>query len=198
MHRYRRICLLLLIFRVLAAQERPAATPLASAAAAIRIDVIEGDAALNSIRLHRAHDIAVRVTNAGGEPLRGITVMFALPDSGPSATFPDGGIRSTVQTDDQGRAAARGIRPNSIAGQFQIRVTASWRGSEGAATLVQTNAEPEVRSGRTKWIVILAAVAGAAAGGAVLAARGKSSSSDAATPTGGSITAGAPIFGPPH
>ena len=198
MRRYCRICIFLLVVSSLLPAQEHALTPLPSSrTAALHLEVIEGDGALNSIRLHRAHDVAVRVTSAGGEPLSGVTVTFALPDSGPSAAFPDGGVRSVVQTDDQGRAAARGLRPNSIAGQFEIHVAASSRGSEGIATIVQMNAEPLIRSSHTKLIVILVAVAGAAAGGAVLAARGKSSSPDA-TASGGAITAGTPIFGPPH
>jgi hypothetical protein len=197
MCRYRRICTFLLVLAtLLSGQEQPLSAP--SPTARLHVDVVEGDGALNSIRLHRAHDVAVRVTGAGGEPLRGVTVTFALPDSGPSATFPDGGILSTVQTDDQGTASARGLRPNSIAGQFEIHVTASSRGTEGTATLVQTNAEATARSGHTKWIVILVAIGGAAAGGAVLAARGKSSTPDTTVSSSGSITAGTPTFGPPH
>jgi hypothetical protein len=120
-----------------------------------------------------------------------------LPVSGPSAAFPDGGQSATVQTDDHGAAAARGLRPNAIAGQFQIRAKASLLGSTAEAIVVQTNAEPVIRTGHTKLIVILVAVGGAAAGGAALALHGKSTPADAPS-GGGAITAGAPIFGPPH
>jgi hypothetical protein len=162
------------------------------------VEVVEGDGAINSIRLHRGHDPSVRVTGPEGEPLAGATVTFLLPSSGPGATYPNGGLTATVQTDRQGMAAARGLRPNAIEGQFQISVRASSHGSAGVATLAQTNAEPEIKTSHTKLYVILAAVAGAATGGAVLASRGKSNPADTATTAGGSITSGTPTFGPPH
>ncbi|MEI9971259.1 MAG: hypothetical protein WDO73_03950 [Ignavibacteriota bacterium] len=72
--------------------------------------------------------------------------------SGPSATFPDGGQSLTVQTDVHGVAAARGLRPNTIAGQFQIRVSTSLRGATADTSIVQTNAEPVLRSSHTKLV----------------------------------------------
>ncbi|HUB79022.1 MAG TPA: carboxypeptidase-like regulatory domain-containing protein [Bryobacteraceae bacterium] len=198
MWRWVGVCIFLLIYSLsLTAQGQPPGPRPPSQAAAIHIDVTEGEGALNSIRMHRAHDPVVRVTDAAGAPVAGATVTFHLPATGPSATLPDGGVTSTVQTDSQGIAEAHGLRPNSRAGEFQIRVTASWHGAVAQAFLAQTNAEPVARSGHTKLYVILAAVAGAAAGGAVLAMRGKSSPAETTTATG-SITAGSPIFGPPH
>ncbi len=170
----------------------------------IAIQVVEGDSAINSIRFRRAREPLVRVVDANGEPLSAATVSFLLPATGPSGTFGDSGLSLTVQTDARGLAAGRGLRPNGIPGQFRIRVTASAHGSAASATLVQTNAEPVVRSGRTKKIAILAVVAVAIAGGAAAAASaGKSNSaspggSTGGTATGGSISAGAPSLGPPH
>src|SRR5438067_81497 len=95
---------------------------------AINIRVIEGDGAINSIRLHRGHDPVVQVADATGEPVTGVPVTFLLPASGPSASFSDGGLSLTVQTDGRGMAAARGLKPNRLEGQFRIRATTSWRG----------------------------------------------------------------------
>lgn len=165
----------------------------------IRMDVMEGDGAINNVRLHRGHDAIVKVTGSGGEPVSGATITFHLPVSGPSAVFPDGSLNLTIHTDEHGLAAARGLRPNALPGQFQIRVSASLRGATAESTLQQTNAEAVVQSGHTKLIVILAAVGGAAAAGAALALHGKSSSTSSASPSGGgSISAGVPTFGPPH
>jgi hypothetical protein len=194
------VCLLLLPVYFISAQEpQEAALP---PVVTVNIGVVEGDSAINSIRLRRAHEPVVRVVTSGGEPLSGVTVTFLLPATGPSGSFLDGGLSLTTQTDSQGRAVGRGLRPNSIAGQFRIRVTALWHGSQAAATLVQTNAEPAVKSGHSKTIVIVAIIAGAVAGGAAVAARGgKSSPADsatAATAPAGSISPGAPSFGPPH
>jgi hypothetical protein len=191
------ICVLLAPFGALWAQDRPASES-ESHVAGIDIAALEGDGAINSIRLRHAHEPVVRVRDAGGDPLAGATVTFQLPATGPSGLFPDGSLSLTTQTDSQGSAVARGLRPNTIAGQFQIRVTVSWRGAVTSATLVQTNAEPAIKSGHSKTIAIVVAIAGAAAGGAVLAARGKSSPPATQSVTGGSIAAGAPSFGAPH
>src|SRR3989442_1467675 len=74
---------------------------------AIAIRVVEGDRAINSIKLRRGHDPVVQVLDATGEPVTGAAVTFLLPASGPSATFADGGLSLTVQTDRRGMAAAR-------------------------------------------------------------------------------------------
>jgi hypothetical protein len=204
MRRGLRVSVLLSPLWFISAQE-PQKAPPQPAAVNIDIGTVEGDGAINSIRLRRAHEPVVRVADSGGEPLSGATVTFLLPATGASGSFLDGGLSLTTQTDDQGMAVGRGLRPNSIAGQFQIRVTASWNGSQGAATLVQTNAEPVIKSSHSKTIAIIVIVAGAVAGGAAIAARGKSSPADSAATTtttatvaGGSISPGAPSFGPPH
>jgi hypothetical protein len=195
------VCLVVSHFWLLSAQVSQE-TPPQPALVSISVATVEGDGAINSIRLRRAHEPVVRVVDSGGGPLSGATVTFLLPATGPSGSFLDGGLSLTTQTDNDGRAVGRGLRPNSIAGQFRIRVTALWHGSQGAATLAQTNAEPVIKSGHSKTIVIVVIIAGAVAGGAAVAARGgKSSPTDSATTTSlptGSISPGAPSFGPPH
>lgn len=173
----------------------PAAKP------GLSIQVVEGDGAINSIRLHRGHDPVVRLVNPEGEPIAGATVTFVLPATGASATFGDSGLSLTVPTAADGTATARGLRPNGIAGQFQIRVIASWNGSPASATLTETNAEPAPHAGRSKKIAIVAVIAGAAIGGVAAAAAQKSgsnSSSSSASATPGSINSGTPTIGPPH
>src|SRR5579872_4896202 len=108
----------------------------------IAIRIVEGDGAINSIRLRRGHDPVVQVLDRTGAPVAGATVTFLLPASGASATFQDGGLSQTMQTGSDGRASAHGLRPNSLAGPFRIRVTASWQGEAAGGSLSQTNAEP--------------------------------------------------------
>lgn len=171
---------------------------------AIAIRVMEGDRAINSIKLRRGHDPVVQVVDASGEPVAGAAVTFLLPASGPSATFADGGLSLTAQTDRRGMAAARGLKPNRLEGQFRIRATTSWRGEAASATILQTNAEPFAKSSSSKWVVIAIVIGGAAAGGAVAATHG--SKSAAAPPPVGSvgstgsstIVPGSPSFGPPR
>jgi hypothetical protein len=164
--------------------------------ASIQVEVVEGDRVINRIRLHSAHDPVIKVADARGEPIFRATVTFTLPVSGPSAAFSDGGQSETVQTDDHGIATERGLRPNAIAGRFQIRAKASQLGSTAEATVVQTSAEPLIHTGLTNLIVILIAV-----GGAGRRSGGGSSRQIApadAPSRGGAIAAEAPIFGPPH
>jgi hypothetical protein len=173
-------------------------------ASGVAIRVLEGDRAINSIKLRRGHDPVVQVADATGEPVAGASVTFLLPASGPSATFTDGGLSVTVQTDRRGMAAARGLKPNRLEGQFRIRATTSWRGDAASATIVQTNAEPFAKSSNSKWVVIAVVIGGAAAGGVVAATHGSKSAAVAppvaSTGSTGSstIVPGAPSFGPPR
>jgi len=167
------------------------------------IQIVEGDGAINSIRLHRGHDVAVRVVGPEGEPIPRAAVTFLLPATGPSANFGENGLSITVETDERGIAVGRGLRPNGVPGQFRIRVTTSWHDSPAVATVSQTNAEPATHSSRTKTIAILAVIAGAAAGGAAAALGHQSGSSSPGTTNtgltpGGTIISGNPSIGPPH
>jgi hypothetical protein len=176
----------------------------AQSQSAITIRVLQGDNAINSIRMRRGHDPVVQVLDATGEPLPRATVSFLLPASGASATFGESGLSVTVQTDEKGIAAGRGLVPNRTEGPFRIRVTASAKGEAASATLTQTNAEAAVKSSRNKWIAIAAVVGGAAAGGIIAASHGGSSTpaptggTTGATPGTGTIVPGTPSFGPPR
>ena len=171
-----------------------------AAAAPPRIEIVEGDGAINNIRLHRAKEPVVRVVDSAGQPLPNVAVTFLLPETGASGMFAAGLTSLTAMTDATGQAVGRGLRPNNLAGQFQIRVTTSYQGETATATVTQTNAEPVQAGGSSKTILIVALLGGAAAAGAAVAlSKGKSSSSGTPTPTstGAVITPGAPIFGHP-
>lgn len=164
------------------------------------IVVVEGDEAINNIRLHHAKEPVVRVEDQDGHPLPNVAVTFVLPGKGAGGTFADGQSSLTVMTDDKGVAVGRGLRPNSSAGQFQIRVTTSYRSQVATANITQTNAEPAGGGGSSKTILILALIGGAAAAGAGIAlGKGKSSSSPGSPPasSGVVITPGSPSLGPP-
>jgi hypothetical protein len=196
----RRGSALLLVFSVCggtaAAQDGPPADT-----SGFAIQIVEGDGAINSIRLHRGHDPVVRLVTAEGKPITGATVTFLLPATGASGSFGDNGLSLTVQTGSEGTAAGRALRPNGIAGPFRIRVTASVNGSSASATVAETNAEPDPHAGRSKKIAIVAVIAGAAIGGIAAAAASKSGStspSPTAPAAPGSISSGTPTIGPPH
>ena len=93
MSRHARIIFAASILPLVAAAQQ-AAAPRAPLQTSISIRVMEGDGAINSIKLHRAHDPAVQVLDATGAPVAGATVTFLLPASGPSGTFAGSGLSS--------------------------------------------------------------------------------------------------------
>ena len=171
-----------------------------SATTVPRIEVLEGDGAINNIRLHRAKDPVVRVVDQDGHPIPNVAVTFVLPGKGAGGTFAEGKSTLTIMTDDNGRAVGQGLRPNGGAGQFEIRVTTSFQGAVATANITQTNAEPAQGGGSSKLLLIVALVGGAAAAGVAVALKGKSSSTSTTTTSssGAIITPGTPGFGPPR
>ncbi len=171
--------------------------------AEIKIVIQEGQGAINNIHEHRAKEPVVQVLHEDGEPVVGASVIFQLPDDGPGGAFADNAKMLSVQTDDKGQAVAHGLRPNTVAGKFQIRVTASFHGQTASALVSQINAEPAAAKSNTKLLIILAIVGGAAAAGAAAALGHKGSSSS--TTSVGAVTTpptillpGNPSINPPH
>jgi hypothetical protein len=171
----------------------------------LKITIVEGDGAINNITEGRARDPIVRVTDDDNKPLAGAAVTFLLPDLGAGGTFPTGAT-STVTTGDDGLALARGLRPNNVAGQFQIRVTASYRSLVARTSITQTNAAPAsavVKKSNGKWIALIAIIGGGAAAGAALGLSGGGSNSPGgggtppATRPPTTVTPGGGTFGPP-
>jgi hypothetical protein len=121
----------------------------------LKIVIIEGDNFTNNLKKRVAREPIVEVQSRQGRPLAGATVLFTLPGSGPGAAFANGSRTLSVVTNSAGRAAATGLRANSVAGTFKIGVSASFQGQTASAVITQTNA-----------------IAGAAAGGGAAGASG--------------------------
>ena len=171
----------------------------------IKINVVEGQGAINNVQQHRAKEPVIQVVDDKGAPVAGASVTFQLPDGGPSGTFPDDNRVVTVQTDDKGQAVGRGLRPNQTSGRFQIRVTASYKGQTASAVIAQINAEPAgaTSGGGGKKALIILLIAGGAGGGLAAALGGKKGSSASTISTGVSTPAtvlvpGSPTIQPPH
>ena len=167
----------------------------------LNIVIVEGDGAINNIKQRTAREPIVQVEDQNHKPVAGAAVVFLLPDQGASGVFANGSHTLTVMTDAQGRAVARGLRPNHVQGTVQIHVTASHQGQTASATISQTNtvsaAAGAVAGGvSAKLITILVIAGAAAAGGAVAATRGGGPSSPTAPPT--TVTAGTGTVGAPH
>jgi len=172
------------------------------ASPAITIRFVEGQGAINNVNRGTAFEPVIEVLNEHGLPVKDASVTFTLPAVGPSGAFPDGGKSLMVRTDENGRATARGMRPNRLPGRFEIRVTAAYKGQSTTSVLTQTNAAPAVAehgSGK-KWVIILGLVGGAAAAGVIAASGGGGSSptTNTAPPPAGSVTPGTPGFGAPR
>src|SRR6185503_6143743 len=111
----------------------------AQAPTGLSINIVEGEGAINNIRQRVNREPIVQVEDQNHKPVAGAVVVFFLPDSGASGTFADGSHMLMAVTDNQGRAAARGIRPNSQSGPMQIRVTASFQGLTASSVIAQSN-----------------------------------------------------------
>jgi hypothetical protein len=161
--------------------------------------VLEGKGGVNSIRQGSAQELAVQVTDQENRPLAGASVTFVLPATGASAAFVDGSKMVTLITDDRGQARVVGMRPNSLEGKFEIRVTAGYQGQMARAVITQTNvaevaapakpgapsppAAAKKKGGSGKMIAIAVAVIGGGVGAALAAKGGGSKGGGGTTPT---------------
>lgn len=171
----------------------------------LNLVVVEGEGAINNVRQRTAREPIVQVEDENHKPIAGAVVVFTLPSQGASGAFAGGQQTLTVMSDSQGRAVARGFKPNHVQGQYQIHVNASYNGQTSTTTINQSNA---VVAGTTaasagisaKLIAILAVAGAAAAGGAYYATHngGGNNTNTATIPAGVSITPGAGTVGPPR
>jgi hypothetical protein len=174
--------------------------------AKLSIVVIEGEGAINNIRQRTAREPIVQVEDENHRPVAGAAVVFTLPSNGASGTFANGARTLTTVTDNQGRALARGFRPNNIQGRMEMRVTASNNGQTASTVIASTNAVAAGAAGAAagagisgKLIAIIAIAAGAAAGGGIYAATHNGGGGGTATiQPGTTISPGAGSVGPPH
>ena len=178
------------------------ASGLASERSPLKIEIVEGDGAINDGRRGIGHGPAVEVRDEANQPVSGARVLFTLPYSGASGSFAGGSRTFETVTDGQGRAAAPTFKPNKTEGRLNVSVAAFGAGREGHAVIAQRNTMAVSQAsggGGRKKLVWLALIGGGAAGGVLAAGLGgKSSSSSgvaAASPTTlsvGSITIGGP------
>ena len=182
-----------------------AAIVCAARAEGLKLVVVEGEGALNSIEARRAKEPMVRVEDEEGRAVAGAAVSFILPVQGAGGYFDGHESSLTVTTGAGGIAVGRGLKPNNVAGPFAIHATASSGGQTATATIHQTNVAPLVTRGNGKKIALLAIIGGAAVGGVVAATRGTGGAApggNAAVPgsaSGGTtVQSGTPVFGPPR
>jgi hypothetical protein len=169
----------------------------------LNLVIVEGEGAINNIKQRTAREPVVQVEDENHRPVAGAAVIFALPDTGATGSFPGGGHSLTVMTDEQGRAAARGLRPNNVQGQYQIHVTASKNGQSVSANITQRNALVGAAGAAAaagisgKLIAVLVVAAAAAAGGAIYATHNGGGNNNGATASLVTIAPGTGLVGPP-
>lgn len=162
----------------------------------LKIIILDGDGATNNIRQRTAREPIVQVEDENHNRVPGALVVFTLPGNGPGATFLDGSKILTVTADSEGKAVARGLRPNNITGKFEIRVSASHQGKTGHTVIAQENIGALAAHHTTaKWITIAAVAAGGLAGGIYAASNNGGGPKVAPAP---SLTPGVGTVGPPR
>jgi hypothetical protein len=171
----------------------------------LRVVVVEGESALNSIEARRAKEPVVRVEDEEGRPVTGAAVTFILPMQGAGGYFDGREASLTVTTGAGGIAVGRGLKPNNAAGPFIIRATASSGGRTATVEIHQTNVAPPTARGNAKRITLLAIIGGAAVGGVLAATRGGGGTAPAGSAAvsgsasgGTTVQSGTPVFGPPR
>jgi len=163
--------------------------------AKLNISILEGEGSINNIRQRVAREAMVQVDDENHKPVAGAAVTFFLPEHGASGVFSNGSRSLTVVTDNAGRAVARGIVPNKVAGDMPIRVVARFKSLDANTIIHQQNAAAAAAAGGAisgKVLAIILIAAAGVAGGVVAATRGGSS------PSTVTITAGTPTVGAPH
>lgn len=172
----------------------------------LKVVVLEGEGARNSIPSGRGVAPIVEVRDDQDKPVTGASVTFETPAEGASANF-FGWLRTqTVKTDAKGTASASGYTPNAVNGKFQVKVTAVMGTKSGMAMVSQSNANgstgagstPQATKSNNNKLKILAIVGVAAIIGGVAAAKSGGSSAAATAPpvpitiTSGPVTVAGP------
>ncbi len=80
----------------------------------------------------------VQVVDPSGLAVPEAAVVFRLPDTGSTGTFPDGTHSTVVYTDATGRAQITGIHWNETSGAVAIRVTATKGASHAGMSIDET------------------------------------------------------------
>ncbi|MBT9331040.1 Ig-like domain-containing protein [Paracidobacterium acidisoli] len=184
------LCMLLAGGDLLPASAQSTAPP-----KSLQIVILDGEGALNNIKLRTAHEPIVQVQDENHKPVAGALVFFLLPDSGPGGSFLNGAKSLQVTTDAEGKAVAHGFVSNRATGQFQIQVRAQYGDLKAQNSISQQNISERSGSHASqtghpilKWVLISGAVAGAGVAIGIAATQGGHST----TIIPGTPTVGAP------
>src|SRR5450759_5385566 len=121
----------------------------------LNIVIAEGEGAVNNARQRVAREPIVQVNDENNKPVAGAAVIFFLPGSGPGASFPGGANSFTAITGADGRAAANGLKANTLKGQYQVRVTASYKGVSASTSFQMANAAGAAIGTTALWTLLV-------------------------------------------
>ena len=120
----------------------------AQQAEALKISIVEGQGAVNSIRKKAGGPIVVEVRDETGRIVPAARVQFSTPSSGPSGQV-EGSHTFVAWTDTEGRARVNDLVPNAQPGSFPVTVDALFSGRRGTATFHESNSPVETDVTRT-------------------------------------------------
>ncbi len=100
-----------------------ASTPFSVTAASVQnVTVFGGDGQSSRVGTPFATPLQAKAVDASGNAVPGVSVTFAAPAGGPSATF---GGPTTVATGSDGVATSPALTSNAVIGAFQVTATAA-------------------------------------------------------------------------
>jgi hypothetical protein len=161
------------------------AATLSAQAGGFRIVVVEGEDGVNIIQQKTAVRPLVEVRDRNNLPVPGVLVTFSI-EGGKAATF-GGASTLTVATNAAGQAAVTGMTP-SVAGAFQIQVSAMAQGQVVTATIAQTNVMTAAQAAAAT-AASSGGTAGGSAGGSAGGGAGGTSGAAGGAAGGGGLSA---------
>jgi hypothetical protein len=89
-----------------------------------KMTIVSGNNQTATVGTYFGSALKVRVFNAAGKPVSGVSVKFAAPTSGARATF-SGSSTYTVKTDTYGYATSVKPKAGTVKGSYSVKATAS-------------------------------------------------------------------------
>lgn len=110
------------------------------AGAAATISIVSGSNQSTTDSTAFASPLQVEVTDSGGNPVNGVTVLFTAPAVGPSGTFASSA--NTAVTNASGIASSAVLTANATPGAYSISATVQGNTTVKAVNFVLTNVQP--------------------------------------------------------
>ncbi len=146
----------------------------------LRVVVLSGANAINSMQAQFATKPVIEVDDGAGKPIKGALVQFSAPLDGPSIVFANGLRTDRVLTDAQGKASPTDPKPVEK-GSFEYEVTVMYLDEIASAKIPQSNEHVGTVNGdavtphsgpsrKEMWMLLIGAGIAAGVGGGVWAA----------------------------